>query len=69
MKTAGIILVCFGILNFLVSFAALGSGEEEAFGRMVSSALMFGGIGAYLIHRANQKKKDEEEKERWNKGM
>lgn len=68
MKTAGLIFVCFGVLNLIVAFIALGSEASDAFGNKISAALMLGAIGGYLIYRAEQKKKEKEDKQRWNDG-
>ena len=63
MKVIGIILVIAGI-GGIINFIASG-------GQMVGNPgyiLVFLVLGAYLIHRANQKKEDQADKERWEKG-
>lgn len=56
MKVAGWILLVIGILSIIGSFI----GEHPSMG-----GLFWAVLGAYLIHRANQKKKEEEDKDKW----
>lgn len=59
MKTTGIILVVFGCLTFIVVL----SGKNHY---NPSVSIFWIAIGAYLIHVANRKKKEREDKENWN---
>lgn len=65
MKSAGIVFIIFAGLNFITSMVALGSGNTEAALMKFNGFLMLGVLGAYLIHRANQKKEDDENKRKW----
>lgn len=56
MKTLGLIFVILGGLSFL---GCLYGGNSSI------GPLFFIGLGAYLIHRANEKIKEKKEKEEW----
>lgn len=56
MKTTGIVLLVFGALAFMGNMIG---------GSNPTGALFFIVLGAYLIHRANQKKKEKEDKDKW----
>lgn len=68
MKTAGIILLCFGGLNLLAAFIGLATGNPDGFAASISPAVLLGGIGAYLLHRTNQKKHDDQQRQQWLNG-
>lgn len=68
MKTAGWIFIVFAILNFVVFVIASAAGESEAAGTKIGAAIMLGVLGAYLIHRGNQKEQEQKEKDNWNNG-
>lgn len=58
MKTWGWILLVLGSLSFIGKLTA---------GSSPVGPLFWIGLGAYLIHRANQKAKEQEEKDHWDK--
>ena len=64
MKIAGIILLVIG------GMSTLGAMVGAAQGHSVSpvGGLAFVALGAFLLSRANKKKKEAEEKIRWAKG-
>lgn len=66
MKATGIIFICIGTLNFIVFLMSVG--HTEATNSSLSGALMFAALGGYLIHRANQKKNEAEERKKWEDG-
>lgn len=66
MKATGIIFICIGALNIIAFLMSVE--HTEAANSSLSGALMFAALGGYLIHRANQKKKETEEKEKWENG-
>lgn len=66
MKTWGIIFLVMGILNFVMFIITAGV-DPEASGRVLSSAIMLGVIGAFMISRANKKEQEEKERNEWNK--
>ena len=51
----------FGALSLLGAIIGATLGREESFG-----GIAFIVLGAYLIHRANQKKQEEEDLQKWN---
>lgn len=61
MKITGWVLVVFGALSLLGAIIGATLGREESFG-----GIAFIVLGAYLIHRANQKKQEEEDLQKWN---
>lgn len=60
MRVAGIILLVFAGLNLITVFA----GNRSA----LNGVFMLGVTGAFLISRANKKKKEDNDKERWKNG-
>ena len=67
MKIAGIVLIIFAVCNFIIVFiAAANSAGSDVIARCLSSVFMLGGVGAYLVHKANKRKKDEDNKKKWN---
>lgn len=70
MKATGIILIIFGILNIVMSLGALSSsvGDPGQLGPKIIMGIGLGGLGIYLIQRANNKKKEQEDKDKWDKG-
>jgi hypothetical protein len=79
MKIGGIILLVFGALSFLAGLGGLYLAGVDGFyqhppdPRQPAQSIVWGismaGIGIFLISRANKKKRDKAEKERWNKGV
>ena len=70
MKGIGIALLILGIFNFFISLIAspYAPDPELVFSR-IGGAFMWGGLGAFLIHRANQKKQEDEDKRKWMEGQ
>lgn len=66
MKTTGIVLVVLGGL-MLMALPTKMSVAPEQVSMSFGTAISLCGIGAYLIHRANQKKEEQEKKDKWNK--
>ena len=60
MRVAGIILLVFAGLNLIAAF----TGNISA----LNGVFMLGVLGAFLISRANKKKKEDNDKERWKNG-
>lgn len=58
MKTTGIVLLVFGALGSLGQMIAGGTDH-------LGAGFFWIGIGAYLIHRAEQKKKEKERMKQW----
>jgi uncharacterized membrane protein HdeD (DUF308 family) len=61
MKVGGIISLIFGILNLIIEYADQ-AGSKIGFG---IGAIV---LGVYLINRANQKKEEQSEKDKWSNG-
>ena len=69
MKTRGIISLVFAGMNFIAFVIGACSGiDGNLVVQQLSGALMLAGLGAFLIHRANRKKQEEEDKKKWNEG-
>ena len=62
MKTTGIILIVFGSLSLLGFLLNPTVGAS-------AGGLLFIVLGAYLIYRAKQKKKEQQEKDNWSNGV
>lgn len=62
MKTWGIVLIVFGSLSLLGAILSTANGRTGSAG-----GLAFVVLGIYLIHRAKQKKEEEDEFKKWNK--
>lgn len=60
MRVAGIILLVFAGLNLIAVF----TGNISA----LNGVFMLGVLGVFLISRANKKKKEDNDKERWKNG-
>jgi hypothetical protein len=69
MKVFGWILVAIAVLLIVCMIASADEASAELMGPPISAVLTCGVLGAYLIHRGNQKKKEEEEEMRdtWGK--
>ena len=69
MKTWGIILIILGGISFIGCVIGLSTNPEQA--NFIVRQLFFDigliGLGIYLLNRANTKKKEQEEKEKWGK--
>lgn len=69
MKTIGIIFLVFAGMNFIAFVIGTCSGIDGSLVvQQLSGALMLAGLGAFLVHRANRKKQEKEDKEKWNNG-
>lgn len=64
MRTTGIVFIVLGGLSVLGAIWAASVGRTTSFG-----GLSFVVLGAFLVSRANKKKKEQEEKENWKKGL
>jgi hypothetical protein len=62
MKIFGWVLVVFAILNFFAFIVGAAQDiSSDMVGRHLGISFSFGVLGAYLIHRGNQKEKEKEE--------
>jgi len=79
MKIGGIILIVLGAFFFLSGIGGFYLAGSQGFseyqpdagqlGQNISFGIAFVGIGIFLITRANKKKREKEEKEKWDKGI
>lgn len=69
MKIGGIIALIFGILNII---AGIGMSSDPNFADKAGGKFGFGigaiVLGIYLLNRANQKKEEQNEKDKWSNG-
>lgn len=63
MKTTGIVFIVIGSLSTLGAIMGTMYGSTTSFGGVVFIVL-----GAFLVSRANKKKEERENKEKWEKG-
>lgn len=68
MKIGGCICLFFGVLNLLISLAGLNDYPEQAAQKLVFGAGMTG-LGVYLLNRAKQKQKEDDDNKKWNEGQ
>jgi uncharacterized membrane protein YfcA len=68
MKVGGIISLIFGILNLIIGFGALSSEYADQAGSKIGFGIGAIVLGVYLINRANQKKEEQSEKDKWSNG-
>jgi multisubunit Na+/H+ antiporter MnhG subunit len=68
MKIGGIIILVIGALNFLIAIIGIVQVPEysKQIGTQLSSAIMFIALGIFMISRANKKKIESDEKNKWN---
>ena len=59
MKTTGIVMIVLGVLSIMAGLLK---------GHLNTVMIFWIILGAYLIHRANQKKEEEYKKQKWEKG-
>jgi len=69
MKVGGIIALIFGVLNLIIGIGML---SDPNFADKAGGKFGFGigaiVLGIYLINRANKKKEEQKDKEKWNNG-
>ena len=70
MKVGGIVILIFGILNFLIAIIGIIKEPQYAsqIGSQFSIGIMFIVLGTFMISRANKKKLENKEKDKWIKG-
>lgn len=68
MKGLGIFFIVNGAIVFLIQIIGLCTHPEyaEAQIRLISGSLMSFVVGGLLVHSANKRKKEEEERKEWN---
>ena len=68
MKIAGIILLIFGIFDFIIGMIGLSTEFAEQAGGNLVFGILLAVLGIMLIDRANKKRQKEQERERWSQG-
>jgi hypothetical protein len=68
MKVGGIIALIFGVLNLIIGIGALSSQYAEQAGGKIGFGIGAIVLGIYLLNRANQKKEEQNEKDKWSNG-
>lgn len=67
MKVVGIIFIVIAAIDLVMGFVAVGYGIEGA-GSKIAGGFMVAAVGAYLVYRAGKKKREAEEKKKWENG-
>ncbi len=64
-------MIALGVLSFLggIATASLHPDDPASIGQSIIWGIALSGIGIFLISRANKKKREKEEKEKWDKGV
>jgi L-asparagine transporter-like permease len=68
MKTWGIVLIslgCFGAIMNIALLVNVGDTEFAEVSQQILFLIGLIGLGIYLIQRANKKKEEKKEKEKW----
>lgn len=69
MRAAGIVFLIFAGLNVITLIAALVCGAPGDFiAKEFGAVIMLSVLGGFFLHRAKQKKQEQEDKEKWNNG-
>ena len=67
MKTTGIVLVVLGFLDLIFSLYMMNEMPEVPSGGFTTTGILLV-LGFFLISRAEKKKKEKEDKEKWING-
>ena len=69
MKTAGIVLLVFGGLNLIVLICAIcANAEGSIILQKFLSVLLFLPLGVIFLKKADQKKQEEKDRQKWENG-
>jgi uncharacterized membrane protein YfcA len=68
MKVGGIIALIFGVLNLIVGIGGLSTEYADQASGKIGFGIGAIVLGIYLLNRANQKKEEQKEKDKWNNG-
>ncbi len=68
MKVGGIIALIFGVLNLIIGIGALSSEYADQASGKIGFGIGAIVLGIYLLNRANQKKEEQYEKNKWSNG-
>ena len=66
MKIAGYFFIITAILNLIVGIVTLSEPSTAEYGaRRIGGVFMFGVLGFYLLHRAAEKEREKQERDKW----
>lgn len=68
MKVGGIISLIFGVLNLIIGIGGLSTQYADQASGKIGFGIGAIVLGIYLLNRANQKKEEQMEKDKWNNG-
>lgn len=68
MKVGGIIALIFGVLNLIVGIGGLSTQYADQASGKIGFGIGAIVLGLYLLNRANKKKEEQKEKDKWNSG-
>ncbi|NCP52436.1 MAG: hypothetical protein GW839_14175 [Flavobacteriales bacterium] len=68
MKVGGIIALIFGVINLIVGIGGLSTQYADQATGKIGFGIGAIVLGIYLLNRANQKKEEQKEKDKWNSG-
>lgn len=68
MKVGGIIALIFGVLNLIIGIGGLSTQYADQASGKIGFGIGAIVLGIYLINRANKKKEEQKEKDKWNNG-
>lgn len=64
MRAGGWILIALGVLNFIAGMIGVANGYEV--GGWIGGGIGYCVLGGYLLHRAQQKKEENEHPDNWS---
>lgn len=68
MKVGGIIALIFGVLNLIIGIGGLSTQYADQASGKIGFGIGAIVLGIYLLNRANKKKEEQKEKDKWNNG-
>jgi hypothetical protein len=68
MKVGGIIALIFGILNLVIGIGGLSTEYADQASGKIGFGIGAIVLGVFLLNRANQKKEEQKEKDKWSNG-
>lgn len=68
MKVGGIIALIFGVLNLIIGIGGLSTQYADQATGKIGFGIGAIVLGIYLLNRANKKKEEQKEKDKWNNG-
>ncbi len=69
MKIGGVISLILGVLNLIIGIGGLSTQYADQASGKIGFGIGAIVLGVYLLNRANKKKEEQQEKDKWNKSQ